>query len=72
MNRSALDHLKRELGCEPPAAFKELDAQALAHLAGAMSGARTRQKQQLDEALTRALEHVPMLMRGPIRKILGL
>ena len=72
MNKSPLDILRRELGGEPPAAFKDLDAPSLSHLAAAMSGARARQKQQLDEALTKALEHVPMLMRGPIRKILGL
>ena len=72
MSKPALDALKRELGSEAPAAFKTLDAPSLTHLASAMSGARVRQKQQLDEALTRALEHVPMLMRGTIRKILGL
>lgn len=72
MSKAALDALKRELGGEPPAAIKTLDDGALSHLASAMREARTRQQQQLDQALSKALDHVPALMRGPIRKILGL
>ena len=71
-NRHALDALKRELGAPGPEAFAQLDAGALDALATQLRQARERQARQLDEALTRALEHVPALMRLPVRKILGL
>lgn len=64
--------LARELGSNPPEAFAALATDDLAALSSALRAARTRQKNQLDEALTRALEHVPALMRFPVRKVLGL
>jgi hypothetical protein len=64
--------LTSELGGTPPVEFAALPAASLASLASQLREARLRQKQQLDEALTRALEHVPALMRMPIRKVLGL
>lgn len=72
MARSDIELLARELGGDPPEAFNVLPGDAHASLVAALRAARARQKRQLDEALTRALEHVPMLMRGPIRRILGL
>lgn len=64
--------LARELGGDPPEAFGVLSTGDLATLTSALRAARARQKVQLDEALTRALEHVPALMRLPVRKVLGL
>lgn len=64
--------LRRELGSAPPAAFETLTAQDGDRLAEALKAARLRQQAELDQALTRALEYVPALMRGPVRKILGL
>lgn len=64
--------LTRELGAPPPAAFAELPAAELEQLAEALKAARQRQRSELDQALTHALEYVPALMRRPVRKILGL
>lgn len=72
MARSDIERLARELGGDPPEAFNVLPGNAHAALVAALRAARSRQWRQLDEALTKALEHVPMLMRTPIRKILGL
>lgn len=72
MARSDFEALARELGGDPPETFHALPPDAISALTVALSAARSRQKRQLDEALTKALEHVPGLMRMPIRKILGL
>lgn len=72
MTRADVELLARELGGDPPQAFNLLPSEAHAALIAALRAARSRQRNQLDEALTQALEHVPTLMRGPIRKILGL
>lgn len=69
---AARSALQRELGSAPPPAFDALPAGTLEHLATALSAARLRQQAELDQALTRALEYVPALMRRPVRKILGL
>jgi hypothetical protein len=72
MSRAALQALTRELGSDLPEAFAVLDEGDVLALTAALRVARQQQKAQLDEALTRALEHVPALMRGPVRRILGL
>lgn len=72
MARSDFEALARELGGDPPETFHALPAEAITSLTVALRSARCRQKRQLDEALTAALEHVPALMRMPIRRILGL
>jgi len=72
MARSDFELLARELGGDPPETFHALPADGLASLTAALRAARARQKKQLDEALTKALEHVPALMRLPVRKVLGL
>ncbi|WP_420464609.1 hypothetical protein [Panacagrimonas sp.] len=69
---AATDALRRELGSPPPAAFGALPDAVCKRLAEALRDARLRQQQELDQALTRALEYVPALMRRPVRKILGL
>jgi hypothetical protein len=72
MARGDFEALARELGGDPPETFHALPPGAISALTVALRAARSRQKRQLDEALTAALEHVPALMRLPIRKILGL
>lgn len=72
MPRADIEILARELGTDLPEAFDALSKSELAALTAAMRAARSRQKNQLDGALSKALEHVPALMRGPIRRILGL
>lgn len=72
MARSDFEVLAKELGGDPPETFHALPPDALSALTAALRAARSRQKKQLDEALTKALEHVPALMRLPVRKVLGL
>lgn len=72
MARADVEVLARELGGDPPESFNVLPSEAQQALIAALRAARTRQRNQLDQALTQALEHVPLLMRGPVRKILGL
>lgn len=72
MARAELEQLARELGGDPPEAFAALPKDALSALTAALRAARSRQKNELDSALTKALEHVPALMRLPVRKVLGL
>lgn len=72
MARADVEGLARELGGDPPEAFNLLSSQAHQALIAALRAARSRQRNQLDQALTQALQHVPVLMRGPVRKILGL
>lgn len=72
MARSDFELLAKELGGDPPESFHALPPDALSALTVALRAARSRQKKQLDEALTQALEHVPALMRLPVRKVLGL
>ena len=55
------------------AALPSLDALSDAEagsLARSIRDARRRQKQHLSTAFEAALTHVPLLLRGPVRKIL--
>ena len=72
MARSDFEALARELGGDPPETFHALPPEAISGLTVALRAARSRQKRQLDEALTAALEHAHERRHVPIRKILGL
>jgi len=61
--------LNAELGSVPEG-LDELSEDDLASLAGALRVARRRQSQELEAAIEDALEIVPRLLRGTIRKIL--
>jgi hypothetical protein len=66
-----LDSLTRELGAPPPAALEVLDDAELADLADAIRAVRRAQARELAQAGERALSHIPRLMRGPVRKVVG-
>jgi hypothetical protein len=53
----------------PDDAFTALSA--LADLGAALAEARHRQAAALAEAGDRALSHIPRLLRGPIKRIVG-
>ncbi len=63
--------LEEQLEGPVPRGIAELPAQNLAHLADAIRTARHRQAKALEEAGERALERIPRLLRGPIRKVVG-
>jgi len=65
--------LEAELGAAPPPGLvKALDDDALARLAGAIRATRRAQSQALAEAGEAGLRFVPALLRGPVKKIVGL
>ena len=72
MKPSSARTLSSLLGTRVPDAIEELPRKQVETLARAFTAAREQQSRELDQALTRALEHVPALMRRPVRKILGL
>ena len=63
--------LEAELGAKPHPGLARLDGAQLDDLAEAIAGARRRQAAEIEAAGDRALSHIPRLLRGPIRKVLG-
>lgn len=70
MSNSHRAALARELGGRLPQ-LDGLDESELAALTEALRRARRNQQQQLQRAFEAALEHVPLLLRGAVRKILA-
>jgi hypothetical protein len=54
-----------------PDGLRELADEELADLAAAVADARHRQAAALAEAGDRALSHIPRLLRGPVKRIVG-
>jgi len=67
----AFDALREQLGTSPPASLRELDRQHLEDLTESIQAARSRQAEALQDAGDRALRHVPRLLRGPVRRVVG-
>jgi len=70
MADDAASELRRQLGD-----VKILDGLSAANsrkLLALMTDARAQQQAALEKALEGALSHIPMLLRGPVRKVLGL
>jgi hypothetical protein len=66
----AVDILEQELGGALPDGFVELTDEQLLTLADLLQDARALGQEELQDALEEALDIVPRLMRGPVRKIL--
>jgi hypothetical protein len=71
MAKNALSQLREQLSGDVPEGVSRLDDAALVDLAHAIRDARHREGQALAAAGERALERVPRLLRGPIRKVVG-
>jgi hypothetical protein len=71
MTPDAKRALRAELGAAPPKGLDALSEQELADLAAALHDARARDKAALAQAMQAALQHVPRLLRGPVRKIVA-
>ena len=71
MPDDALTPLSRQLRGPAPDALRELSQDELTDLAAALADARHRQAAALSEAGDRALSHIPRLLRGPIRRMVG-
>jgi hypothetical protein len=66
-----LEALRGVLRGEIPAGVEKLEPEHLADLTTAIGEARRRQGEALQEAGDRALRHIPRLLRGPIRRVVG-
>ena len=71
MDNDGLASLTHQLRDSPPAAVGALADQHLSHLAGALRTARHRQAEQVRAASDQALDRIPRLLRGPVKKIVG-
>lgn len=70
MTPSAVSSLEAELDDRIPDGLKALTEEELNDLADRLNDAKLRQSQALDAAIGEALEIVPRLLRGPMRKVL--
>lgn len=61
--------LRAQLGGVLPKGAEQLGEERAAALAGKLRAARERQRAELDQALNQALSHVPLLLRGAVRKL---
>ena len=63
--------LEEQLGTSVPKGVGALGEAELEDLAAAVRAARRRQAKALAEAGERALNRIPRLLRGPVRKVAG-
>lgn len=62
--------LAEALGTSPPPGLEPLTESECGTLAAAFTTAKTQQRKALEAATEAALAHVPMLLRGAVRKVL--
>jgi hypothetical protein len=67
----AFSALRAQLGETAPDALRALTEEELRDLGAAIADARHRQAAALAEAGDRALGHIPRLLRGPIKRVVG-
>jgi hypothetical protein len=63
--------LHARLGAAPPESLRALSASELTDLVGAVDDACQRQGEALAAAGERALNYIPRLLRGPVRRVVG-
>ncbi len=66
---AALETLHHELGGELPHGVDALETQHLVALNITLRKAKQRQQAQIEAALQSALDHLPALLRGTVRKL---
>ena len=71
MSDDAFTTLSAQLRAPVPDGLRELSDDELADLSAAVADARHRQAAALAEAGDRALSHIPRLLRGPVKRIVG-
>lgn len=71
MPRTALSDLRAQLGASLPASLSTLTDEQLRDLSDAIGAARRRQAQALAAAGDQALRHIPRLLRGPVKRVVG-
>jgi hypothetical protein len=63
--------LRAQLGDSAPDSLRTLSETELRDLSDALADARHRQAAALAAAADRALSHIPRMLRGPIKRIVG-
>lgn len=71
MPHHGLQTLEAQLGGKAPPGLAALNDEQLSDLADAVHSAKRRQAAELAAAGDQAFGHIPRLLRGPIRKMLG-
>jgi hypothetical protein len=71
MTPDATRELRVQLGATPPKGLEALSDDEAHDLAAALRDARTRQSTALQQAMRDALNHVPRLLRGPVRRLVA-
>ncbi len=71
MGEEAIAELRAQLRADPPPSLGALTSEKLSDLTAAVRDARRRQAAELQAAGDKAYGHIPRLLRGPIRKIVG-
>jgi hypothetical protein len=70
MNESTRSAFREELGAAPPYFLDDLDERELTDLLKALSEARVRQAEDLEDAIDRAMRFIPWGFRGAVKKVL--
>jgi hypothetical protein len=71
MKATGTSVLETELGETPPPGLSSLGAEEQEDLAGAIRDAKRRQAKALAEAADSALNLIPRMLRGPVRRMFG-
>ena len=71
MESDGLGALAAQLREQPSPAVRALSDEHLSHLAGAIRAARHHQARELEAAAAQALDGVPRILRGPVKKMVG-
>ena len=70
VSEQQLAALSKELGGKTLPDLQALSGAEIASITESLRRARHNQEQQLQRAFDAALGHIPLLLRGPVRKIL--
>ena len=72
MSDHAVARLRAELGGgDLPAGLEALPEEALGRLAEMVADLRSRQEREYQRAVEEALSHIPRMLRGSVRRVLG-
>lgn len=68
---SNIDALAQELGGTPPPGFAKLSSDELRDLIVALHEIKRTQGTEIDEATESSIKALPLMLRGPVRAIVG-
>jgi hypothetical protein len=71
MEEHPMSSLSAAIGTTPPAEFGTLSDAEQAALAGAVEQAARERSQLIDRAIDDSLRHIPGLLRGAVKRALG-